>query len=130
VQVRDSAELGIIRGFGGRTMKLPMKTLAVILATTFGTVPFADESFAAGKNYCKSYARKEANRRTGMQRVAGGAAAGAVLGGVLGAIVDGGRGLVRGAAVGAVGGTVVGGVRTNKKWRRVYDQAYARCRSW
>ena len=59
-----------------------------------------------------------------------GTAVGAGLGALTGALVGGKKSVRTGAIIGGVGGTVVGGVETNKKWRRVYDRAYAECRSW
>lgn len=110
--------------------KLMVTALSAGLAFSF-TAPIASTpGVAASVSYCKNYARKQANKRTGAGDVLVGTAVGAGLGALTGAIVGGKKSVRTGAIIGGVGGTVVGGVETNKKWRRIYDRAYAECRSW
>jgi integral membrane sensor domain MASE1 len=104
---------------------------AMIASTAFTTTALIvpGDAEAASKAYCRTYAKKQANRRTRGGDVLAGAAIGAGLGALTGAIIGGKHSVGRGAIIGGVGGTVVGGVSTNDKWHRRYNNAYAFCRS-
>jgi uncharacterized protein YcfJ len=106
------------------------KIFAAALVATMATGTLATESYAAGKSYCRAYARDVADRRTGAQQVVGGAVGGAVAGGVLGALIGGKHAVRTGIIAGGVTGGVLGGAHANKKWDKVYRRAYNDCRSW
>lgn len=112
------------------TSKITTKiiTAATIALMAFGT--FASPSQARSRAYCDAYARDVASRYAGGQQILGGAVGGAIAGGLLGAVIGGRHSVETGAIVGGVGGTVVGGAYANKKWRKVYNRAYADCRSY
>jgi uncharacterized protein YcfJ len=111
-------------------MKLSKKLAAVTLSSVLCLSQMPTFAEAASRTYCNSYARKEANHAAGFQQVLPGAAIGAVGGAILGSIIGGRHATATGAVLGGVGGTVVGSAAANKKWHRVYDRAYARCRAW
>jgi hypothetical protein len=105
-----------------------MKSMAAALAVIVA-ISGASPSFALSKGYCRAYARDVANHRANVGNVLLGTAVGAGLGALGGAIVGGHHAVGTGALIGGGAGTVVGGVRTNDKWHRVYDRAYADCRA-
>lgn len=113
-------------------MRIIAKALAIVMLASSMTVtagvvaPF--EGFAAGAQYCKAYARKQANRRAGAPQVVTGAVVGAGLGALAGLAFGGRHGVRNGAIIGGVGGTVVGGVNANGSWKRIYNNAYQDCR--
>lgn len=101
---------------------------ATIALLAFGTL--TSPSQARSRAYCDAYARDVASQYAGGQQILGGAVGGAIAGGLLGAVIGGHHSVQTGAIVGGIGGTVVGGAYANKKWHKVYNRAYADCRSY
>ena len=101
---------------------------ATVALLAFGT--FASPSQAHSRAYCDAYARDVASRYAGGQQVLGGAVGGAIAGGLLGAVIGGHHSVQTGLIAGGIGGTVIGGAYANKKWHKVYNRAYADCRSY
>lgn len=98
---------------------------AMALAVTAG---FTGTASASPRAYCDSYARDVAHRRTnGGADVLVGTIGGALGGALIGGLIDNGRGAGRGAIIGGVGGTVLGAGVTSDRYRRSYDNAFARC---
>jgi uncharacterized protein YcfJ len=99
--------------------------VAMALAVTAG---FAGTASAGPRAYCDSYARDVAHRKTnGGADVLVGTIGGALGGALIGGLIDHGRGAGRGAIIGGVGGTVLGAGVTSDRYRRAYDNAFARC---
>ena len=99
--------------------------VAMVLAVTAG---FAGTASAGPRAYCDSYARDVAHRRTnGGADVLVGTIGGALGGALIGGLIDHGRGAGRGAIIGGVGGTLLGAGVTSDRYRRSYDNAFARC---
>jgi len=99
--------------------------VAMALAVTAG---FAGTASAGPRAYCDSYARDVAHRRTnGGADVLVGTIGGALSGALIGGLIDHGRGAGRGAIIGGVGGTLLGAGVTSDRYRRSYDNAFARC---
>jgi uncharacterized protein YcfJ len=99
--------------------------VAMALAVTAG---FAGTASAGPQAYCDSYARDVAHRRTnGGADVLVGTIGGALGGALIGGLIDHGRGAGRGALIGGVGGTILGAGVTSDRYRRSYDNAFARC---
>jgi uncharacterized protein YcfJ len=108
-----------------RTVLAKCVGAAFALAVTAG---FAGTASAGPRGYCDSYARDVAHRKTnGGADVLVGTIGGAVAGGILGGIIDNGKGAGRGAIIGGVGGTLLGAGVTSDRYRRAYDNAFARC---
>lgn len=99
--------------------------VAMALAVTAG---FAGTASAGPRAYCDSYARDVAHRKTnGGADVLVGTIGGALGGALIGGLIDHGRGAGRGALIGGVGGTILGAGVTSDRYRRSYDNAFARC---
>jgi len=99
--------------------------VAMALAVTAG---FAGTASAGPRAYCDSYARDVAHRKTnGGADVLVGTVGGALGGALIGGLIDHGRGAGRGAIIGGVGGTLLGAGVTSDRYRRAYDNAFARC---
>src|SRR5437870_4354417 len=98
---------------------------AMALAVTVG---FTGTASAGPRVYCDSYARDVAHRKTnGGADVLVGTVGGALGGALIGGLIDHGRGAGRGAIIGGVGGTLLGAGVTSDRYRRSYDNAFARC---
>ena len=99
--------------------------VAMALAVMAG---FAGTASAGLRAYCDSYARDVAHRKTngGADAIVG-TVGGALGGALIGGLVDNGRGAGRGAIIGGVGGTILGAGVTSDRYRRAYDNAFARC---
>ena len=98
---------------------------AMALAVTAG---FTGTASAGPRAYCDSYARDVAHRKTnGGADVLVGTIGGALGGALIGGLIDHGRGAGRGAIIGGVGGTLLGAGVTSDRYRRAYDNAFARC---
>ena len=111
-------------------MKKFFHVLAVASVASMTLASMQVPAEARSPGYCKSYARQQANRRAGARDVVGGAIGGAVVGGLIGAVVGGHHAVGRGALIGAGVGGVSGGVVGSDRWHRIYNAAYADCRSW
>ena len=89
---------------------------------------FAGQASAGLREYCDSYARDVAHRKTnGGGDVLVGTIGGALTGALIGGLIDRGEGAGKGAIIGGVGGTLVGAGVTSQRYRRAYDNAFARC---
>ena len=89
---------------------------------------FAGQASADLREYCDSYARDVAHRKTnGGADVLAGTIGGAVTGAVIGGLIDRGEGAGKGAIIGGVGGTLLGAGVTSDRYKRAYANAYERC---
>jgi hypothetical protein len=70
---------------------------------------FAGQASAGLREYCDSYARDVAHRKTN------------------GGLIDKGEGAGKGAIIGGVGGTILGPGVTSDRYKRVYTNAFERC---
>lgn len=113
-------------------MKRLLRNLLLAVLAVFIFAAGAAEPVLAkkSKSYCQDYARRQANRYANPANIVGGAALGAGAGAITGGIINGGKGAGVGAIIGGLGGAAVSGITTDQRWRRVYDRAYADCRSW
>jgi uncharacterized protein YcfJ len=114
----------------GRKIMIRSKIFAAALVAVMASGTLVTDANARSVRYCKAYARDVANHRAGAPQVLGGAVGGAVAGGLLGAVIGGHHAVRTGIIAGGVTGGVLGGVHANKKWDRVYWNAYEDCRSW
>ena len=86
------------------------------------------QASAGPRQYCDSYARDVAHRKTnGGADVLVGTIGGAVTGAVIGGLIDRGEGAGKGAIIGGVGGTLLGAGVTSDRYKRAYANAYERC---
>ncbi|MFT3986162.1 YMGG-like glycine zipper-containing protein [Aestuariivirga sp.] len=106
------------------------KIIVLALAASVSFAAAAAPALANDPYYCDNYARKKANHAANGGNVLAGTAIGAGAGALVGAIVGGHHSVGKGAIIGGVGGTVVGGVKTDQKWKKKYNNAYAQCMSW
>ncbi|MGE0240872.1 MAG: BA14K family protein [Parvibaculaceae bacterium] len=89
---------------------------------------FAGQASAGPRQYCDSYARDVAHRKTnGGADVLVGTIGGALTGALVGGLIDRGEGAGKGAIIGGVGGTLLGAGVTSDRHRRAYANAYERC---
>ncbi len=109
------------------TRMILAKCVGVAMALTVAA-GFAGTASAGPRADCDSYARDVAHRKTnGGADVLVGTIGGALGGALIGGLVDHGRGAGRGAIIGGVGGTLLGAGVTSDRYRRAYDNAFARC---
>ena len=103
------------------------KCMGAALAMTV-MAGLAGEASAGAREYCDSYARDVAHRKTnGGADVLVGTIGGAVTGAVIGGLIDRGEGAGKGAIIGGVGGTLLGAGVTSDRYKRAYANAYERC---
>jgi hypothetical protein len=103
------------------------KCMGAALALTVAT-GFAGTASAGLRDYCDSYARDVAHRKTnGGADVLVGTIGGALGGALIGGLVDRGEGAGKGAIIGGVGGTILGAGVTSDRYKRAYANAYERC---
>jgi hypothetical protein len=89
---------------------------------------FAGQASAGLREYCDSYARDVAHRKTnGGADVLVGTIGGALTGALVGGLIDRGEGAGKGAIIGGVGGTLLGAGVTSDRYKRAYANAYERC---
>jgi uncharacterized protein YcfJ len=89
---------------------------------------FVGQASAGPGQYCDSYARDVAHRKTnGGADVLVGTVGGALTGALVGGLIDRGEGAGKGAIIGGVGGTLLGAGVTNDRYQRAYANAYERC---
>jgi hypothetical protein len=89
---------------------------------------FAGQASAGLREYCDSYARDVAHRKTnGGGDVLVGTIGGALTGALIGGLIDRGEGAGKGAIIGGVGGTLLGAGVTSDRYKRAYANAYERC---
>jgi uncharacterized protein YcfJ len=109
------------------TRTIMARGLALVISVA-ATASFAGTAAAGPNAYCDSYARDVAHRKTnGGADVLVGTIGGALGGALIGGLIDNGRGAGRGALIGGVGGTLLGAGVTSDRYRRAYDNAFARC---
>lgn len=88
----------------------------------------AGQASASPQQYCDSYARDVAHRKTnGGADVLVGTIGGALGGALIGGLIDRGEGAGKGAIIGGVGGTILGAGVTSDRYKRAYANAYERC---
>lgn len=98
---------------------------ALALAVAAG---FAGTASAGLRDYCDSYARDVAHRKTnGGADVLVGTIGGALGGALIGGLIDRGEGAGKGAIIGGVGGTLLGAGVTSDRYKRAYANAFERC---
>ena len=109
------------------TRMILAKCVGAALALTV-MAGFAGQASAGLRQYCDSYARDVAHRKTnGGADVLVGTIGGAIGGALLGGLIDRGEGAGKGAIIGGVGGTILGAGVTSDRYKRAYANAYERC---
>lgn len=109
-----------------RRMILARCLVAVVALTV--TAGFAGTASAGLRDYCDSYARDVAHRKTnGGADVLVGTIGGALSGALIGGLIDRGEGAGKGAIIGGVGGTLLGAGVTSDRYKRAYANAFERC---
>lgn len=106
-------------------MKRTLMLAAGAAILTLAAAPAEAGTYA----YCQTYARNAANAWAPPPPATAfaGGAAGAIGGAVIGGLVDGHKGAQAGALIGGGISAVAGASKGERKYRKVYDQAFHDC---
>lgn len=97
-----------------------VKGMLAALAVTM----MAGQASADLREYCDSYARDVAHRKTnGSADALAGTSGGALIGG----LIDRRAGAAKGTIIGGAGGTILGAGATGDRYKRAYTNAFERC---